>query len=339
MPATGNPVPNSRARAGVSRTKKEGHTRWVRVVIRNASLWIQKVSFCTLFDRIDVVGRDVNGWGGCQQVCSGTNFVTGQEAISTAKWPDLILGVLEVTLWSERTPQRDYCLEQAVISKPRWDQAIFFNWRELKLSPEVQWSKPKSYEQLLPPMHKLKIWLSTYCCLQVTGYQHTDRFLLLACFPYFEKIKAGLWGCFAVCISPPIIFISVLSVSHQGSRHFFSELVFYFAISGKNCNRMQDLLDARPLLWRRNCYSTTLGCFLSHSGTHTWVLGWLMASSVLKYALGAWKSVYSSATDKAISQRTVDDPFVWDTLLCVLNNHTVLLPRNKHFRKKCLPQI
>jgi hypothetical protein len=61
---TGNPVPNSRARAGLSRTQKEGHARWASVMItRDASLQIQGVELCTLLDRIHAVGRDVN-WGG-----------------------------------------------------------------------------------------------------------------------------------------------------------------------------------------------------------------------------------------------------------------------------------
>jgi hypothetical protein len=80
-----------------------------------------------------------------------------------------------------------------------------FNRRGFKLSPEGRWSEPKSYEQLLPPMHTLKetvLWRSTFCCVQVTGHHHTDRFLLLAYFPYFKKIKAGLWDCLTVYISP-----------------------------------------------------------------------------------------------------------------------------------------
>jgi hypothetical protein len=96
---------------------------------------------------------------------------------------------------------------------------------------------------------------------------------------------------------------------------------------------VQDLLDIRPLGWPRNCHNTTLDCFLSHSGGLMWMLGWLMTCSILKYALRAWKNLCLLTMDKAISQPNVDAPFVWDTLLCVLENHTVLLPRNKHFRK------
>jgi hypothetical protein len=40
------------------------------------------------------------------------------------------------------------------------------------------------------------------------------------------------------------------------------------------------------------------------------MLGWLMACSVLKYALGAWNSVYLLTTEKAISQRSIDAPFL-----------------------------
>jgi hypothetical protein len=104
-----------------------------------------------------------------------------------------LLGVQKVTPWSD------------------W----FLNTSEtrggFKLSPEV-------YEHLLPPMHKLKeniIWHSTYCYVQVTGHHHTDRFLLLAYFPYFEEIKAGLWDCLAVCVSPLIFSFFMWSMSHH----------------------------------------------------------------------------------------------------------------------------
>jgi hypothetical protein len=166
--------------------------------------------------------------------CSGADLVTKQEATPTAKGRHLIIGC-PGSYPMKWEPHRDYCKEQPVISEPRRDKAIVFNWGGFKLSPEVRWSKPKSYEQLLPPMHKLKeivIWRSTYCCLQVTGHCHTNRFLLLACFPYFEKIKAGLWDCLAVCISPPKFFILyVVCVTSKGSGQLFPELVFYFAVN------------------------------------------------------------------------------------------------------------
>jgi hypothetical protein len=122
-----------------------------------------------------------------------------------------LLLVQEVTSWSD-TPHRNYCSEQPVISTLGWDRAIVFYWGGFKLSPGIGRWEPKSYEQLLPPL-QIVIWRSTNCCLQVTGHHHTDRFLLLAYFPYFEKIKAGLWDCLAVRISPIIFFISMWSVS------------------------------------------------------------------------------------------------------------------------------
>jgi hypothetical protein len=128
--------------------------------------------------------------------------------------------------------------------------------------------KTERYEQLLPP-GQIVIWRSTYCCLQVTRHHHTSIFLLLASFPYYEKIKAGLWDWVSVCISF-LIFVFIIC----GPCHPFPELLVFY--SGKSCNSVQDLLDTRPLGWPRNCFNTTLGCLLPHSGAHTWMLGWLM---------------------------------------------------------------
>jgi hypothetical protein len=55
-------------------------------------------------------------------------------------------------------------------------------------------------------------------------------FLLLANFLYFEKIKAGLWDCFAVCISPsPNVFdLYVVHVTSEGSRQLVLPWTYCF---------------------------------------------------------------------------------------------------------------
>lgn len=60
-----------------------------------------------------------------------------------------------------------------------------------------------------------------------------------------------------------------LSIFFESVVMYSEVIISYFDISGKNCNPIQDLLDIRLLAWPSNCYNTTLGCFLSHSGGHT----------------------------------------------------------------------
>jgi hypothetical protein len=124
--------------------------RWARVTItREASLQIEEVEFCTFLNRVDAVGRNVNrGW-------KDVSKCAVQETIPTER-ARLVYRVSRKLPLKVRTSHRDYCSEQPVISKPRWDWAVVLNWGGFKLSPEVRCSEPKSYEHLLPLMHKLK---------------------------------------------------------------------------------------------------------------------------------------------------------------------------------------
>jgi hypothetical protein len=126
---TGNPVLSSRARAGVLCYREgralDGRGSWL--------LWMRWTGTWT-------------GGKGCHQVCSAVKWVgqtwwQGRRPYPLQKGHTRLSGVLEVTPWIERTLHRDYCKEQPVISQPRWDRAIVFNWGGFKLSPEVRWPK------------------------------------------------------------------------------------------------------------------------------------------------------------------------------------------------------
>jgi hypothetical protein len=120
---TGNPVPNSRDRAGVMMT-------------RDAFLLIQEVEFCTFFVKIDADG----------------NLVTGQNAILTAKGPGLNYQAFR-KLPHEVREHHTRITVQSSQWFPHQDETgpLSFAVEDLNSVQKLDDWKTERYEQLLPP--------------------------------------------------------------------------------------------------------------------------------------------------------------------------------------------
>jgi hypothetical protein len=89
--------------------------------------------------------------------------------------------------------------------------------------------------------------------------------------------SAVLWDCLVVWVTPSNLFISVWSVSRQREICSSSLNLFFILVwVEKFAIKRRTFWTPDHWGWPRNCYNTRLGCFLSLSGAHIWMLGWLI---------------------------------------------------------------